>query len=102
MGERLECPGCGSYTSGVLNAFRNDEPCPYCGLSTEALVEISAIRLERADSKLKQVAEDAIKDRDRYYQIARAMFHVLSLVKRTNIEEMIDEARKVLFEDGGR
>jgi hypothetical protein len=35
VADKTTCPGCESYTSGVLAAFRNGEPCPYCGLAAE-------------------------------------------------------------------
>jgi hypothetical protein len=30
------CPGCDSWTSAIGAAFRDGEPCPYCGLPAEA------------------------------------------------------------------
>lgn len=57
----MTCPGCDSRTSSVLAAFRNGEPCPYCGLSTRAAAEIEHIRESKANVEIKQMAEEATK-----------------------------------------
>ena len=48
---KRSCPGSNSWTSSVGIAFRDGEPCPYCGLPAEAvaLLDAAAERgLERA------------------------------------------------------
>jgi hypothetical protein len=60
----MECPGCGSYSSRILTAYQEDEPCPVCGLSSEAMHEIETVRESRANEELKTQLETAIKERD--------------------------------------
>lgn len=49
----MQCPGCGSCSSTVTAAFREDRPCPDCGLSSDAAAEILGIQRTRADEALK-------------------------------------------------
>lgn len=37
MANKLSCPGCYAYTSEVLQAVRDGEPCPYCGIPASAI-----------------------------------------------------------------
>lgn len=53
MSDKMSCPGCNSYTSSVLTAFKDDRPCPHCGLSAEATVELLAVREKVANDELK-------------------------------------------------
>lgn len=64
VSNKMECPGCGSYASSVLRAYGNGNPCPECGLSAGATLEIRTIRQARADDALKTKLETAIKERD--------------------------------------
>ncbi|MGW0578322.1 hypothetical protein ACWD25_20655 [Streptomyces sp. NPDC002920] len=64
MSRKMECPGCGSYTSRVQEAFDQEQPCPHCDLSADAAREVLTIRQSRADAELKAKYEQAIKDRD--------------------------------------
>jgi hypothetical protein len=64
MSNKMECPGCGSYTSSVLRAYENGGRCPQCGLSAEATLEIKTIRQARADEALRTKLETVIKERD--------------------------------------
>ena len=65
MSEKLTCPGCDAHTSSVLMAAANGEPCPYCGLSNAAMVEISMVRRSKADDKLKARVEELLKANSR-------------------------------------
>jgi hypothetical protein len=60
VSDKIECPACNSYTSDVARAFRDDRPCPTCGLSAEAAAEILAVRTARADEALKGRLEAAL------------------------------------------
>jgi hypothetical protein len=56
-GERVSdlkatCPGCESWTSAVGLAFREGRPCPECGLSALAALEVTAAKKRGADAKL--------------------------------------------------
>lgn len=64
MGNKMTCPACDSHTSAVLAAFDEGNPCPYCGLSAGAALEIQTVRLKRADEELKTHLVTAIKERD--------------------------------------
>jgi hypothetical protein len=33
---KMVCPSCDGWSTAVGVAFRDDEPCPYCGLPAEA------------------------------------------------------------------
>lgn len=53
MGDfKMECAGCGSWTNSVGLAMRDGEPCPYCGLSAEVQIAVSAARERNADQSL--------------------------------------------------
>lgn len=48
MTRKATCPGCDAHTSAIATAFREDEPCPYCGYDPEVEHEIAhAVALER-------------------------------------------------------
>jgi hypothetical protein len=64
MGRKMTCPACDARTSSVLAAFEEGRPCPNCGLSAEAALEIDDVQQRRADEELKARLEQAIKDRD--------------------------------------
>lgn len=65
MSDKLECPGCGSYTSTVYAAYAREEPCPHCGLSHETMAELdnirSTVRISRANDEVKAIAEAALQ-----------------------------------------
>ena len=60
----MTCLGCDAHTSGVLQAFEDGEPCPNCGLSAEATLEIQTVRRSHADGELKAKCEQVLKERD--------------------------------------
>lgn len=64
MGRKMTCPACNSHTSSVLAAFEEGRPCPECGLSAEAALDILTVRQRCADEELKTKLETAIKERD--------------------------------------
>lgn len=59
----MTCPGCSTHSSSVLYAYREDRPCPECGLSNEAMAEILDVQRSRADEKLKTHLAEEIKRR---------------------------------------
>lgn len=65
MGNRATCPGCDSTTSGVWAALVDGEPCPYCGLSASAIVEVGEVRTKRGDQELKDRLAAALVRADR-------------------------------------
>jgi hypothetical protein len=80
MGERLECPGCHSETSGVLMAVVDGEPCPHCGLSADAISEVNEVRRAKADDALRARVAELLVERDRLEttvrQQARALLEI--------------------------
>lgn len=60
MSDKMECPGCTSYTSSVLAAVRDGYPCPYCGLSALTIEEVNAVREYRANEELKEAMAAAL------------------------------------------
>lgn len=65
MSDKMECPGCGSYTSSVLAKVSQGEPCPHCGLSASAVNEIHAVYRKRGDDELKERLAKALTELDR-------------------------------------
>ena len=82
MSEKMECPGCGAYTSSVLAKVNDGEPCPYCGLSAGAILEIGSVRRRKADEDLKEQLEKALIERDRAVTEAAKLGRVLYAVRR--------------------
>ena len=82
MSDKMECPGCGSYTSSVLAKVEQGEPCPYCGLSADAIEEIRGVRRKKADEDLKGRLEKALVERDRAVTEAAKLEQVLYAVRR--------------------
>lgn len=64
MSEKMTCPGCSFHSSSVMAAFDDAEPCPSCGLSAAAALEIFGIRATRADVAVKAQAAEAIRRLD--------------------------------------
>lgn len=98
MSEKMTCPGCGSHTSDVLRAFAADEPCPYCGLSSAAAVEVMAVRAVKADAALKEMTERVIKERDEWRKRALAAEYRFGHLKDA-LEDM-SEIPSWVFESG--
>lgn len=82
MSDKQTCPGCDAYTSSVLQAFRDGERCPYCGLSAGAANEILAVQEKRADEELKEQLADAIKRREDAERKAARLERQLAAVRR--------------------
>lgn len=61
----MECPGCGAVSSSVLVKVMNGDPCPFCGLSADAVLEIGGVRRKRADEELKERLATALAELDR-------------------------------------
>jgi hypothetical protein len=50
---KMTCPGCDAHTSAVGIAYRDGDPCPYCGLPAEETlqrVKTARITAERSES----------------------------------------------------
>ncbi|MEO3856181.1 hypothetical protein [Acrocarpospora sp. B8E8] len=95
MSNKMTCPGCDSHSSSILTALLDDRPCPYCGLSAEAMREIEEIRQSRADEALQARLQDAIKERDEAQREAAWSKSRLGQVER-DLEALLALARKPL------
>ena len=61
MSNKLECPACGAYLSGVYDAMEGMRAaCPSCNLPGSAIREIEAARKSKADETLKAQHKDAL------------------------------------------
>lgn len=80
MSEKMTCPGCGAHTSSVLVAVEQDEPCPYCGLSSSAIAEVNAMRRRREDDALTERAAEAEIRADRAEAETRRLRSVLDQI----------------------
>jgi DNA repair exonuclease SbcCD ATPase subunit len=56
---KRSCPGCDAWTSSVGAAFRDGEPCPYCGLPAEAAHAIDEARERHASEVVVKRLADA-------------------------------------------
>jgi len=54
MAEKMECPGCRSYSSSINRAVLNGEPCPNCGLPALIILEVEAVQNLRIENDLKE------------------------------------------------
>lgn len=77
----MTCPGCGAHTSSVLAKVNDGEPCPFCGLSADAILEVAEVRRKAADEDLKARLEKALVDRDRALAEAAKLRNVLHDVR---------------------
>lgn len=64
MSRKIECPGCGSETSGVAWAVDNGDNCPTCGLSAEAIVTVLEVRRRFGETELTERLAVALKRAD--------------------------------------
>lgn len=53
------CPACDSWTSSVGIAFRDGEPCPYCGLPAEAVEALDRAAERGAEQSMVDMAAKA-------------------------------------------
>jgi hypothetical protein len=82
MGQKMTCPGCDSHTSTVLAAVQEDQPCPYCGLSAQAIVEVNGLRERRDDDALSAQLSEALLRADRAERRALDAEDSLAQVRR--------------------
>ena len=78
----MTCPGCGSHTSSILFAVRDGEPCPSCGLSAAAILEITSVKASRADEALKQQTAAALEELDRWRTRALTAEQLLETIRQ--------------------
>lgn len=61
VSDKMECPGCGSYSSSTLREFEEEGRCGMCGLSADSAREILAVREKRGNDQLREQLELALK-----------------------------------------
>lgn len=52
MADKMTCPACDAHLSSVLQAFREGDPCPVCGLPADAASAVLAAQKRGADVEL--------------------------------------------------
>lgn len=60
MSDKMGCPGCGSHSSSILAAYEEGGPCPYCGLSAEAITQVIKARENHANEELIEKYTEAV------------------------------------------
>ena len=86
---KTTCPACDSETSAIGMAFRDGEPCPYCGLPAEAAEAVMEARKREEASEL--VLERMAKAEARAAMAERRLGHLLGTLG--TIARMADSAR---------
>jgi hypothetical protein len=74
----------------VYIAWNDGQPCPYCGLSAEAIAQVLHARRRAADAELTEKLEKAIIERDRAQNEARKLAGHLARIKRA-VEDPPDD-----------
>lgn len=76
----MECPVCRSYSSSVLAAVVQGDPCPSCGTPANVILDVERLRTERGDAELKAKVEELMielgkvtADRDRLARIVEGV-----------------------------
>lgn len=69
----MECPGCGSFSSRVLQEYCKENPCPSCGLSPQATAAIASLRQESDLARLRESAVQVVLRADRASRKAAAL-----------------------------
>lgn len=84
MSEKRQCPACLSWTSGVLAAFRDGLPCPYCGLPADAAANFARaqeVGVEKAIVERAIAAEmRAVKAEARVVELTEILARVREVV----------------------
>ena len=81
MSEKMTCPGCDVHLSDIRRAFLAGAPCPNCGLSAEAALQIDVIKASWADESVKQLAQEAIERADRAEAELRRLRHSVEMAR---------------------
>jgi hypothetical protein len=81
MADKMECPACNSWSSSIAMAVVNGRPCPVCGVSAEAIIEIYAVRETRATEALKGRVEFLVIENDRLVRESEDLRDIVDSVK---------------------
>lgn len=86
MSRKMECPGCGAYTSSVAAAVDMGNACPYCDLSADAIDKVLEARRRHGETKLVEDLTAALKRADKAeaeaFRFRSAMAEIRSVVSR--------------------
>lgn len=93
MSNKIECPGCESYTSSVARAVSDGDPCPYCGLSADAIRTVLEARERHGETKLVEQITEALKRAEKAEHEAKALRAALRAV-RTALTSVDLEAKE--------
>ena len=91
MADKMTCPACTSHTSTIREAFLNGDPCPVCGLSAAAAMEIDTVRASRADAALREKYEQAVVHADRAEAEVSKLQRRLGRIERAMKDEPDEE-----------
>ena len=86
MSEKMTCPACNARLSSIRMAFLDGEPCPNCGLSASAALEVIAAIERGADEALTESTAKANQRAD----VAEAEVRRLRQ-KFARIKNLLDE-----------
>jgi Zn-finger nucleic acid-binding protein len=90
MAEKMTCPACNAHLSSVRTAFLDGDPCPNCGLSAAAALEVIAAIERGADEALTESAAKANQRADVAEAQVRRLQRKVERIKRAVEEEPDD------------
>jgi hypothetical protein len=61
VSDKQTCPACEAHTSSVRGAFLRGEPCPHCGLSAGAALELETARSRGAGWAMVRQTAQAVR-----------------------------------------
>jgi hypothetical protein len=81
VSEKMNCPVCGSYSSSVLRAVEDGEPCPNCGAPAATILEVNHLRERRSDEQLKARVEALLIENGKLKQERDRLLLILDRVQ---------------------
>ena len=78
---KRDCPACEAWTSSVGVAFRDGNPCPYCGLPADAAEEFDRAIKRGADGDLAKRMADAEQRAAKAEREAVRLRHVIATIR---------------------
>jgi DNA repair exonuclease SbcCD ATPase subunit len=101
MADKMTCPACDSYTSSILQAFKDGRPCPVCGLSNRAAHEVLDAERRAITEEMAEKVRLAVLERDRAQvevqrlqrklgRLQRAMKDALAVMDTPDVDDADD------------
>jgi uncharacterized membrane-anchored protein len=82
VSDKMECPGCEAETSSVLGAVKRGEPCPYCGLSADAIEAVTEARKRHGETQMVAQLAAALKRAETAEARAAHLSRALDTIER--------------------